>query len=138
MGGIAAAFAVLAAAVLSWGTLCRGDDGHVAFEIVVDGRCLDGGKTELTAEHPVHLNDCKQEAGCGPCTDLRGTADAWLASAGQIDPCRGGPGGPQDLYQCVVGQPRVASRRAHVGVAPIGLEVALLHAAADCIGCERH
>jgi hypothetical protein len=81
MGAIAAAFAVLALAAVPWATLCLGEDGHVAFEVVVDGRCLDGGKSEPSAEHPVHLTACEQETGCGPCTDLRSTADAWLASA---------------------------------------------------------
>jgi hypothetical protein len=79
MGGAAAAFAVLALAALSWGTLCLGEDGHVAFEVFVAGRCLDNGGTTPPAEHPVHLTACEQETGCGPCTDLRGTADAWLA-----------------------------------------------------------
>jgi hypothetical protein len=59
--------------------LCLGEDGHVAFEVFAAGRCLDVGTTSPT-EHPIHLSSCEQEAGCGPCTDLRGGADAWLAS----------------------------------------------------------
>jgi len=81
VGTIAAAFGVLAAVALSWGTLCFGEDGHVAFEVVVDGRCLDGGGTTPPAGHPAHFAPCELEAGCGPCRDLRGTAGAWLASA---------------------------------------------------------
>lgn len=79
VGGIAAALAVLAGAALSWGTLCLGEDGHVAFEVSVAGRCFDDVRAAPPVEHPVHLDVCAQDAGCGPCTDLRGTADAWLA-----------------------------------------------------------
>lgn len=78
---MAAAFALLALAAVPWATLCLGEDGHIAFEVVVDGRCLDGDNMEPSSEHAMHLSDCTRDAGCGPCTDIRGTADVWLASA---------------------------------------------------------
>ena len=81
MGAIAAAFAVVSGAAFSWGTLCLGDDGHVAFEVSVAGHCLDYVNTAPPLEHPAHLAACDREAGCGPCTDLRGGADALLPNA---------------------------------------------------------
>jgi hypothetical protein len=80
---------MLASTALSWGTLCLGEDGHVAFEISVAGRCFDDVDPTPPFDHPVHLNACDQEAGCGPCTDFCGTADGWLASATLDSPDKG-------------------------------------------------
>jgi hypothetical protein len=86
VGGLAAAAAVLASAALSWGTLCLGEDGHVTLEVSVAGRCIDNLRAAPPAEHGAHLTACERDAGCGPCTDLRGFAGAWLARAASDSP----------------------------------------------------
>lgn len=71
MGELAAVAAVIAAAALSWATLCLGEDGHVAFEVAVAGKCLDGAAGVGAARASASLDSCEAQSGCGPCTDLR-------------------------------------------------------------------
>jgi nitrite reductase/ring-hydroxylating ferredoxin subunit len=73
---IAAASMVSSGSALAWGTLCVGEDGHVAFEAFADGKCVDGTAAP-SPTHAAHLNACDGEAGCGPCTDLRSAPGAW-------------------------------------------------------------
>jgi hypothetical protein len=77
MTRIAAALTVISGVALSWGTVCLGEDGHVAVEISVAGRCLDDIQ-KAPAEHGAHLSSCLRDAGCGPCMDISGASDAWL------------------------------------------------------------
>ncbi len=79
--GLAAAVALLASVGLSWGTLCLGADGHVAFEAIVAGQCLDDVADAHAGHEAAELSPCPSRTGCGPCTDFRGAADAWLTSA---------------------------------------------------------
>jgi hypothetical protein len=81
VGVLAAVAAVITAAALSWATLCLGEDGHVAFEVAVAGKCLDDGAGIPAARSLTILNACVARPGCGPCTDLRWTSTAWLGSA---------------------------------------------------------
>jgi hypothetical protein len=80
VGGLAAVAVVLAVSALSWATLCLGEDGHLAFEVAVAGKCLDGAAGVPAAGSSAILNTCEARSGCGPCTDLRWTPAAWLGS----------------------------------------------------------
>jgi hypothetical protein len=85
VGGLAAIAVVIAGAALSWATLCLGEDGHVAFEVSVAGRCLDDAAGVPAAGASAMLNSCEARSGCGPCTDFRCTSSAWLGRATTSD-----------------------------------------------------
>ncbi len=86
VGGLAAVVAVISSAALSWATLCLGDDGHVAFEVAVAGKCLDDAAGVPAAGASAILNSCEARSGCGPCTDLRWITGAWLGTATSTQP----------------------------------------------------
>ena len=89
VGAPAAVAVVIAGAALSWATLCLGEDGHVAFEVAVAGKCLDNAAGIPAAGSLTILNPYDARPGCGPCTDLRWTPTAWLGSATSDLPDRG-------------------------------------------------
>lgn len=86
VGGVAAVAVVIAASALSWATLCLGEDGHVAFEVAVAGKCLDDATGVPAASASASLNSYGAESGCGPCTDLRAGSDQWLSGTTSAQP----------------------------------------------------
>jgi hypothetical protein len=94
--GLVSFSAVLVATVISWGTICLGRDGHVAFETSIAGRCTaqDGASSTSLAdeEHlvvPWGLGTAP--LCCGPCTDLVSASGQWLerVAASSQDPGAG-------------------------------------------------
>jgi hypothetical protein len=73
---------VFVATTASWGTLCIGADGHVAFEAVAGGDCVGGAGS---GESPAAVVSAKALQGpwpcCGACTDVEGTGAAWLTAS---------------------------------------------------------
>lgn len=69
----------LVGAVISWDTVCLGQDGHVAFEPSLAGRCVapdrDPGSEKPRA---VALGRGVGPPCCGPCRDLLGASEQWL------------------------------------------------------------
>ena len=86
VAGLAAVATVITAAALSWATLCLGEDGHVAFEVAVGGKCLDDAAGVPAAGASAMLNSYEAESGCGPCTDLRAVSGQWLGGATSAQP----------------------------------------------------
>lgn len=76
---LAAVILVLVATAASWGTLCIGEDGHVAFEATAAGDCV--GETKPGATPPGAASATAVDQAwpcCGPCTDLDRAGADWL------------------------------------------------------------
>jgi hypothetical protein len=77
---LAATILVLVATAASWGTLCIGEDGHVAFEAAAAGDCV--GETTAGGASPGAASATAVGGAwscCGPCTDLDRVGADWLA-----------------------------------------------------------
>lgn len=86
---------VLVATASSWGTLCIGADGHVAFEAVTAGDCFGEGRGEGSGEGVSGASGTVASARpaedawpcCGPCTDVSQAGARWLpGGAPDLDP----------------------------------------------------
>lgn len=76
---LAAVVLVLSATAASWGTLCIGEDGHVAFEAAAAGDCV--GETTPGAAAPGAASTSAVDGAwpcCGPCMDLDRAGADWL------------------------------------------------------------
>ena len=88
--GLAAIALALVGASLSWGTLCLGQDGHLAIEPRAAGQCFSGGAP--TTPSPLDaLTTLRAEVSlpcCGPCTDLTDPMRQWAMRDGptKLDP----------------------------------------------------
>lgn len=76
--GLAALALLLTSAHVDWGTICYGEDGHVAVEPLLAGHCAaadrDAGGEQLASSPAVSAAaPC-----CGPCTDVPIASGAWL------------------------------------------------------------
>jgi hypothetical protein len=80
LASLAATILVFVGTAASWGTLCIGADGHVAFEAAAAGNCV--GETP-SGGAPSGAASATAAAGawpcCGPCTDLDRIGADWLA-----------------------------------------------------------
>lgn len=76
---LAAVFLVLAATATSWGTVCIGEDGHVALEAISAGDCVGEATPAVvsTGAAPATTSSGAWPC-CGPCTDLDRTGADWL------------------------------------------------------------
>ena len=88
--GFACIVLALTAASLSWGTLCLGQDGHLALEPRAADQCFSGGAatTPILREAPTALRARAALPCCGPCTDLTDPTRQWAMRDGptKLDP----------------------------------------------------
>jgi hypothetical protein len=88
----------LAATAISWGTLCLGEDGHMAFEPSLAGGCVTPAGASGTEALPAAVAGlAARPQCCGPCMDLPGASGEWLerSPAKRLDP---GPLAHTELY----------------------------------------
>lgn len=78
--GLAVLTFVLASAPLDWDTICFGEDGHVAVEPALAGRCAasDGVPGNKGAPAIAPGLASSGAACCGPCTDVLTASAQWL------------------------------------------------------------
>jgi hypothetical protein len=69
----------LAATAISWGTLCLGEDGHMAFEPSLAGGCAAPDRASGTEPLPAAVAGLAgRPQCCGPCMDLPGASGEWF------------------------------------------------------------
>jgi hypothetical protein len=89
--GLLAFGLALGSSSLLSGTLCVGDDGHIAIEVAKGGKCVDGAvvsEAPIPFEASPRLTSAAPDSDCGPCIDLTATSGERLAGAKlpQADP----------------------------------------------------